>query len=418
MEKDDVLMAAHEKLSELHSGILFINPFVKKIQLALALVEQKLDEIDFVIWIAPSGFLSTRSYMNEIKKNNRTFRHRIYFYSIESISVSDEKYLELYNLIHNFKIFCVVDESITIKNTEAGRTQRLLSLSSRLSYRLILSSIPLTQGLIDLYSQIEFLDTRILRMNENQFGHIFMPFSYNNYLVMKPWSRPEDEERLFEYIKPYVLGYDFGEKIEITHRNHYFELTPREEKSYNEEKNLFLRDRNQIAFMDVVQNFQRMYTLSQNKLYALRELVGQILARGEKVIIFIKFLDEITFFKESKFFGDVKFVELTGKSNKRKAIKEFERHADIMFCTYGVDKFGLDMQLCNNIIYFSQTFDYKCKVQGLDSVSSKGIARKLNIYDFWVKTNLEQLINDNLERKKNVLSNVCHMITKEEALRL
>lgn len=89
-----------------------------------------------------------------------------------------------------------------------------------------------------------------------------------------------------------------------------------------------------------------------------------------------------------------------------------------MFCTYGVDKFGLDMQLCNNIIYFSQTFDYKCKVQGLDSVVSKGIARKINIYDFWVKTNLEQLINDNLERKKNVLSNVCHMITKEEALRL
>ena len=42
MEKDDVLMAAHEKLSELHSGILFINPFVKKIQLALALVEQNL----------------------------------------------------------------------------------------------------------------------------------------------------------------------------------------------------------------------------------------------------------------------------------------------------------------------------------------------------------------------------------------
>ncbi|MCX4349959.1 MAG: SNF2-related protein, partial [Alphaproteobacteria bacterium] len=351
MIKDDVLMAAHQKLSDLRSGILFINQAVKKIQMALALVEEKLDEVDFIIWIAPSGFLATRSYMNEIKKNNRTFRHRIYFYSIESVSVSDEKYLELYNLIHNFKIFCVVDESITIKNTEAGRTQRLLSLSSKFSYRLILSSIPLTQGLIDLYSQIEFLDTRILRMNENQFGHIFMPSSYSNYLVIKQWSRPEDEQRLFEYIKPYVLGYDFGEEIEITHRNQYFELTPREEESYNDEKNLFLQEREQVAFMDVVQNFQRMYTLSQNKLEALRELVKQILARGEKVIIFIKFLDEITFFKESKFFGDVKFVELTGKSNKRKAIKEFERHADIMFCTYGVDKFGLDMQLCNNIIY-------------------------------------------------------------------
>ena len=104
MIKDDVLMAAHQKLSDLRSGILFINQAVKKIQMAVALVEEKLDEVDFIIWIAPSGFLATRSYMNEIKKNNRTFRHRIYFYSIESVSVSDEKYLELYNLIHNFKI--------------------------------------------------------------------------------------------------------------------------------------------------------------------------------------------------------------------------------------------------------------------------------------------------------------------------
>lgn len=415
---DDVLQTAHQKLSQLKSGILFINQFVKKIEMALTLVEQKLDEIDFIIWIAPSRFLATRMYVNEIKRNNRAFRHRMYFYSIEGISISDEKYLELYNLSHNFNIFCVVDESITIKNTEAGRTQRLLSLSSAFTYRLVLSSIPLTQGLIDLYSQIEFIDNKILRMDENQFNHIFLPFSYSNYLVVRRWSRPEDEMRLFELMKPHVLGFDFGEKSEITHRNHYFDLTPREEKSYNDEKNLFLRDREQVAFMDVVQNFQRMYTLSQNKLEKLRQLVHQILKRGEKVIIYVKFLDEITFFKESKLFGDAKFVELTGKTNKRKAIKEFERHADIMFCTYGVDKFGLNMQICKNIIYFSQTFDYKCKIQGLDSVSSKGIARKLNIYDFWVKTNLEQLINDNLERKKNVLSNMWRMITKEEALRL
>lgn len=418
MKENTAVQEAHKRLSELKSGILFINKISKKMEMALSLVEKKLQEIDFVIWIAPANFLTTKLYMNEIKKNNRTFRHRIYFYSIESISSSDNKYLELYNLIHNFKIFCVVDESITIKNTEAGRTQRLLSLSSKFAYRLILSSIPLTQGLIDLYSQIEFLNTKILRMNEQQFSHIFMPFKYSNYLVMRRWSRFEDEQKVFEYMKPYVLGYDFGEKVHITHKNRYFDLTPQEEKSYMDEKNKFLQKKDQLVFMDVVQNFQRMYTLSSNKLQALKELVHEILSRGEKAIIYIKFLDEITFFKESRYFEGIKCVEMTGKTNKKKAIKEFERNADIMFCTYGVDKFGLNMQICNNIIYFSQTFDYKSKIEGLESVSSKGIGRKVNIYDFWVKTNLEQLINDNLEKKKNVLSNLCQMITKEEALRL
>ena len=170
--------------------------------------------------------------------------------------------------------------------------------------------------------------------------------------------------------------------------------------------------------MDVVQNFQRIYTLSQNKLIALRELVQEIISRGEKAIVYLKFLDEITFLKESCYFDNINFVEMTGKTNKKKAIKIFERKADIMFCTYGVDKFGLDMQICKNIIYFSQTFNYKSKVEGLESVNSKGIGRKINIYDFWVKTNLEQLICDNLEKKKNVLSNLCGMISKEEALKL
>ncbi len=418
METQKVLQKAHQTLTELKSGILFINKIGKKMEMALSLVENKLKEVDFVLWIAPASFLATKLYMNEIKKNNRTFRHRIYFYSVESIAFSDTKYLELYNLIHNFKIFCVVDESITIKNTASGRTQRLLSLSRKFTYRLILSTIPLCQGLIDLYAQLEFLNPKILRMNEQQFGHIFMPYKYSNYLAMRRWSRPEDEAKVYNYMKPYILGYDFGEKLDINYHNSYFDLTPQEEKSYLDEKCKFLQNRDQLVFMDIVQNFQRMYTLSQNKLIALNKLVQEIMTRGEKVIIYLKFLDEITFLKESRYFEGLNFVEMTRKTNKKKAIKAFERTADIMFCTYGVDKFGLDMQICNNIIYFSQTFDYKSKIEGLDSVNSKGIGRKINIYDFWVKTNLEQLISDNLEKKKTVLSNLRHMITKEEALKL
>ena len=248
METEEVLQKAHQTLTELKSGVLFINKISKKMEMALSLVEKKLSEVDFVLWIAPANFLATKLYMNEIKKNNRTFRHRIYFYSVESIAYSDNKYLEIYNLIHNFKIFCVVDESITIKNTEAGRTQRLLSLSRKFEYRLILSSIPLSQGLIDLYSQIEFLNPKILRMNEQQFNHIFMPFKYSNYLAMRRWSRPEDEAKVYEHMKPYILGYDFGEQIEITHKNSYFDLTPQEEKSYMDEKTDFCKKKISLYF--------------------------------------------------------------------------------------------------------------------------------------------------------------------------
>lgn len=418
MSKDYSLHTLHQKLSRLKAGILFANVVDKRLQMALELIELHLKDIEFIVWIAPANFLGTLIYTNQIKKNSRGFRHRIKFYAAESISVSDIKYLELYNLIKNHRTFCVIDESLTIKNTEAGRTRRLLLLSRLFTYKLILSGTPVTQGLIDFYSQLQFLDSKILNMNEKQFSNVFMPYSYNNYLIMKRWSRPQDENKLLELISPYILAYDIDDKYIINHYNRYFDLTPQEEASYREEKFSYLQDREHIVFMDIVQNFQKMYTISKNKLEGLQNLLEEIHNRKEKAIIYIKFLDELTFIKETKILHNTPFVELSGRTNKRKAIKAFERDVDVMFCTYGVEKFGLNMQLCNNIIYFSQTFDYRCKVQSLDSVSFQGFPSYINIYDFWVKTNLEQLINDSLEHKKNLLSNVYNKITKVEALQL
>jgi len=157
---------------------------------------------------------------------------------------------------------------------------------------------------------------------------------------------------------------------------------------------------------------------SKNKLEGLHETLSDIHNRKEKTLVYIKFLDEINFIKETRILDKIPFIELSGRTNKRKAIKAFERNVDIMFCTYGVEKFGLDMQLCNNVIYYSQTFDYRSKVQSLDSVSFKGFPSYINIYDFWVKTNLEQIINDSLEHKKNLLSSVNNKLTKIEALQL
>lgn len=42
----------------------------------------------------------------------------------------------------------------------------------------------------------------------------------------------------------------------------------------------------------------------------------------------------------------------------------------------------------------------------------------INIYNLWINTGLDKLIKQNLSRKKNVLSNVCRMISREEALAL
>lgn len=408
-----------EKLSHLKAGAVFMNTSDEKIKLALELVKSKLSEIDFVIWIAPAAFFGTSGYKSLISLYAGEILKKICFFSVESISLSDEKYLRLYNLSDKYRTFCVVDDSLTIKNSEAGRTRRLLSMHKKFKYRLILSTVPLTQGLIDLYAQMTFIDSNILRMNEAQFANYFLPFYYDSFKTWRRWSTPEHEQNLIKMIRPYIFKFDLKDwNGNLRHYNQDFELTPAEAKNYSQEKEEFLKDKCHVAFMEVAQKFQHIYTIAKNKVEALFKLVRQIEMRNEKVIIYTKYLDEVVFLRESGGFVKGAFVELTGRSNKLKAIRRFEDDINIMFCTYRVDRLHLSLHACDNIIYFSQTFDYKDKVQSLYNLNQKLRSRPVNIYNFWVKTGLEELIRDNLNRKTVVLNNVCRQMSREAALSL
>lgn len=408
-----------EKLSILKAGAVFANTDKDKIRMAVELILSTLSKIDFVIWIAPASFFYTSDYKDIIREHNQDLLKKICFFTIEAVSMSDEKYLQLYNLCDKYRTFCVVDESLTIKNAEAGRTKRLISIHKKFKYRLILSAVPLTQGLIDLYSQIKFIDSNILNMTETQFMHCFLPFCEDNYKTWKRWSTPDNELQLIKLMKPYIYKCDIKDwNSNLRHHHCHFELTPAEACSYQQEKEAFLENKYQVAFMEVAQKFQHIYTISQKKVEALFELLEQIKSRNEKVLVYTKYLDEIIFLKESGYFVKGHYVEMTGQSNKKKAIRLFQDDVDVMLCTYRVDRLNLSLKSCDNIIYFSQTFDYKDKLQSLYNLHHHGTSRHVNIYNFWVNTGLEKLIRENLNRKRDVLENVCNLMTKEAALQL
>lgn len=350
MNIDYGLEAASDKLSKLKAGALFMRMGARKTKMALDLIKNKQDDFDTVVWITPASFLGWDGYTKAIDENLEGLTKEICFFSIESISCSDIRYLQLYALAERYRVFCVVDESITIKNTEAGRTKRLLLMRNMFDYRLILSSLPLTQGLVDLYSQIEFMHPSVLNMSETQFLNTYLS-PYDDGTTRK-WSKPENEKILIEQMRPFIFQCDLEEHNNLNYIDLCFDLTEKEEASYQEEKNEFLQGKNQVAFMEVAQRFQHIYTIAKNKVEGLFALIDEIAARGEKVIIYIKYLDEIRFFKECGKLKRGKYVVLSGRCNKRKAVKLFAQRIDIMFSTYGVDSQGLDLCNCNNIIYF------------------------------------------------------------------
>ena len=249
---------AFDQLSDCKTGALFMKMGARKIEIALEFVKSQQFKVEYIVWIAPAAFLTTKTYRSEIRRWSKGLERKIYFFSIESISGSDVKYLDLYNMVDRFRTFCVVDESITIKNTEAGRTQRLLELAHRFKYRLILSGTPLTQGLIDLYSQIKFMNPAILNMTESQFANNFLHVSYDQDKTRRKWSCPEKEQHLIKLMRPYIYECDLDFDCPIKRHDYNFNLSAKEAEYYQMEKEDFLQSKKKIAFLEVVQKFQHI----------------------------------------------------------------------------------------------------------------------------------------------------------------
>ena len=67
----------------------------------------------------------------------------------------------------------------------------------------------------------------------------------------------------------------------------------------------------------------------------------------------------------------------------------------------------------NGDVFFSQTFDYKDKIQALHRVYRTGQTRNVEIFDFYTNTGLENIIRSSLDKKQNTLDNIKRIIEQK-----
>lgn len=402
---DLIQMSAVEKLSRLKAGALFMEMGTGKTRVAVQLIQSKVHYIDIVIWIAPASLLSEESYKNEIKKWAGKDFYLFKFFTIEGVSQSDIRFIELLNTAENNRCFCVIDESIKIKNIDSKRTKRLLKNYSKFDFRLILNGTPTTKNLVDLLPQINFISPHILNMNETQFANNFLEYFTDKYRGWRRWSKPANEEALIEIIRPYIFDSKLDLDVEVDIDQRKFNMNNDEMSEYQDAKNDYFSKVGCIDFLAMTQKFQQLYTINQDK---YTEIVNVVNSSSEQFIIFVKYLAEVNILlsniKGSK--------EFTGRD--KASIEAFRRgEFRVLICTYGTGAFGLNLQFCHNIIFASQTFDYKDKVQALHRVVRTGQKNTVKVYDLYVNVGLENIIRSSLEKKENTLDNLKRIIEKK-----
>lgn len=374
---------AISKLSTYKVGALFMEPGTGKTRTAFELVKS-VPDIDLVIWLTPvqtktNLFWELMDYLKPTPK--------LYIYGIESLSHSDRVYLELYQLIEKAKkTFLICDESLKIKNWDAIRTKRIIQLSKLVEYKLVLNGTPLTKNLLDLWSQMEFLSPKILNMGIAEFKNTFCEYTtmtkrIGNKKIVREWiNKYHNVDYLYSLIKHYVYECDLQLSVKQFYIDIPYTIEPELKEQYAFLKEKYLDNEkmqalNNNIFLELTQKMQHTYCCSADKLTAIRHILRT--NKPDKVLIFCKYLDS-------------------------KALLERE-FPNVVVHTFGKSSFGLNLQNYNAIIRFDKTWDFAQLTQSEYRIFRTGQKEDCYYYDLTGDVPLENLINQNIEKKSDLL---------------
>lgn len=365
-----------------------------KTKVALDLINSKSNKIDYILWICPF------SIKNEIIKERDKWypAMKIDVVGCETIGSSDRTYLEILKKVTTSKTFIVVDESLKIKNINAKRTRRIIEFGEYAQYKLILNGTPITKNVIDLYTQMQFLSPKILKMSFNQFKNTYCEY-YIRGKLKGMVKKQHNIEHLISLIEPYIFDCDLDIEAKKMYYNYFYDV---DTFQYSKLKNELLEGIANIDFFVLTTKLQQFYTTYKEEM--LKELLEQM---NDQVIIFVKYLDSIPA-GANKIVGDMNTKE------RKQVIDKFER-GDFkeLYITYGCGSYGLNLQFCRNIIFAEHCFDYSQRIQAEARIYRIGQNYDVNYYNLWCNVGLEKMIQSSLNKKSNLLNEIKKEIEKK-----
>lgn len=369
-----------------------MEPGTGKTRVALNLINSS--RADWVLFICP--FQTKDNLQKEIDKWGIDKPYRIE--GVESLSNSDRLYLELLDELNAHKApFIVVDESLKIKNRQAKRTQRVMDFGKLSAYRLVLNGTPLSRNVLDLWSQMEFLSPKILKMGYNEFLNRFVEYEIisdgrHSQMMIKDYA---NIDYLYSLIQPYVVDADLELDIKSRHIDVDYTLDMEDYDHYQNIKADYMNRLMDLQFdanifMAMLTELQQAYCTSSHKLSLTRRLVSKM-GQGE-TIVFCKYLKS----------RDVIQKMLPG----------------LRVLTYGKGSLGLNLQNYKHVIFFDKTFDYAQLLQASRRVYRMGQTSDVTFHYLTGSVGLEKMIDRNIARKTGLLDSFKRAVVKGEERKL
>lgn len=339
----------------------------------------------------------------------------------------------------------IVDESSKMKNAQAARTKALIKLGSLADYRYVMTGTPVTQGLHDLWPQMQFLDPDIIGCKS------YVLFR-NMYCIMGGFEGRkiigyQRQDELMEKIAPYVdvvtkeqalpdLPPKIYQTVEV-------ELTKQQQAAMRQLEDDMKAQQGDLELtvqtvMDRLTRYQQIIgghfphedengnyettaIAGKNpKLEALVSLLELDMESGVKAIVWARFTAERN-----------AIVEAIAGRNGRNSVRLFDgqvsdadraRHTEdfqndpdvtVMVANVVVGGMGQTWTAATHEIYYSNDFSYENRMQSEDRAHRKGQKNSVKYTDIVANVKADQMILHALAKKGDVADYVKDSLTED-----
>jgi len=313
--------------------------------------------------------------------------------------------------------YVILDESQAIKNPSSNIATAVNRLKCK--HKLILTGTPVENGTMDLWSQMNFVNTGLLGSQAT--------FKKNFLFAIEKQKDMDKAQRLAAMIKPFILrrlksqvATDLPEKITNVK---YSGMTSEQEEVYEEVKNYYrekiINDIQELGGGS--QKFTLLRGLTQlrqianhpklvkddfegesGKLEDVTYMLQSSISEGHKVLVFSQFVRHLSIVREYLDSRDVPYSYLDGATKDRQAqVENFQENENVkvFLISLKAGGVGLNLTKAEYVFLLDPWWNPAVEAQAIDRAHRIGQKNKVIIYKFITKGTVEEKIMALQDRK-------------------
>lgn len=356
---------------------------------------------------------------------------KLHFDDIHNYDVVITSYALLRRDINILKKFdfrhVILDEAQNIKNATSMTAQSVKKLKCK--HKLAMSGTPIENRLEELWSIFDFLMPGFL-FDQSEFIHRYV----------NPIMERDDktvEKRLKSQIYPFILrrmkrdvAKDLPDKVENIA---YCEMTPEQRDFYLEvldstKEELFKSiemnglEKSRMSIFSALLRLRqicchpKLYDkehlkghIESGKLEQLKEMLGEIISEGHRVLLFSQFVDMLDIIKAWLERKGIKYEYLTGKTKDRQQVVERFNTDDsipIFLISLKAGGTGLNLTGADYVIHYDPWWNPAVEDQATDRAYRIGQTKKVFVYRLITKGSVEEKIQKLKMRKRSLVDSV------------